>query len=375
MYSGLRIKTGSGKSTLINFIIKALGVPKYQVAYVAYTGKAAAVLQAKGNPNATTVHRLLYRAEPRSNGTFYFRPRHKGEIKYRVIVVDEVSMLPKNMWDQLLSHGIYVIAAGDPGQLPPIDKNANNHVLDNPHVFLDEIMRQAQDSEIIRLSMHVRQGKPIATFPCSNEQVKILHRKDLSEGLYKWPDQIICATNDTRTFINNLVRVYKGFDPEKPCVGDKIIGLHNDWGTASDSGNWMLTNGTIGEIINYEVRPLEFPVSTGVPVRQMDVAWTDFSLEDGDQFTYIPIDYEGLRTGEMTLDNVMKFRLNKSKFPLIPHDFVYAYAITCWKAQGSEYDNVLLIEEGHPFNKEEHMKYLYTGITRAKEKLVVVVKD
>lgn len=105
---------GSGKSTLIKFIVKALGLSNSEVAYVAYTGKAAAVLQAKGNPNATTVHRLLYRAEPRSNGTFYFRPRHKGEIKYRVIVVDEVSMLPKNMWDQLLSHGIYVIAAGDP---------------------------------------------------------------------------------------------------------------------------------------------------------------------------------------------------------------------------------------------------------------------
>lgn len=50
-------------------------------------------------------------------------------------------MLPKAMWELLLSHGIYILATGDPGQLPPIVDEDNNHVLDNPHVFLDEIMR------------------------------------------------------------------------------------------------------------------------------------------------------------------------------------------------------------------------------------------
>jgi hypothetical protein len=50
-----------------------------------------------------------------------------------------------------------------------MEEDPNNHVLDNPHIFLDEIMRQAQESEIIRLSMHVREGKPIMTFPCSKE--------------------------------------------------------------------------------------------------------------------------------------------------------------------------------------------------------------
>ena len=73
-------------------------------------------------------------------------------------------MLPSTMWHLLLSHGIYIIAAGDPGQLPPIEEADNNHVLDKPHVFLDEIMRQAQDSEIIRLSMWIRDGKPIYSY-------------------------------------------------------------------------------------------------------------------------------------------------------------------------------------------------------------------
>ena len=75
------------------------------------------------------------------------------------------------MWNLLISHGIYVIALGDPGQLPPVSKDDDNQVLDYPHVFLDEIMRQAQESEIIRLSMHIRDGKPLEEFQCAGQQV------------------------------------------------------------------------------------------------------------------------------------------------------------------------------------------------------------
>jgi exodeoxyribonuclease-5 len=78
---------------------------------------------------------------------------------YKLIVVDEISMLPKEIWDLLISHRIHVIALGDPGQLPPIGES--NGVLDKPHIFLDEIMRQAQESEIIRLTMDIRAGKPL----------------------------------------------------------------------------------------------------------------------------------------------------------------------------------------------------------------------
>ena len=106
---------GTGKSTLISFIISALGVdPALDVCYVAFTGKAATVLQSKGCPNATTAHKLLYQARPMPNGTYKFIPKTSlGD--YKVVVVDEVSMLPLKMWELLLSHHVYVIAAGDPG--------------------------------------------------------------------------------------------------------------------------------------------------------------------------------------------------------------------------------------------------------------------
>ena len=107
---------GSGKSTLVKFIIDALQVSHEEVCYVAFTGKAASVLKQKGCANAVTAHKLLYKARPKSDGTYIFIPKDKEELQiYQVIVVDEVSMLPKKMWNLLLSYGIYVIALGDPG--------------------------------------------------------------------------------------------------------------------------------------------------------------------------------------------------------------------------------------------------------------------
>ena len=122
LYRWLRLKTGTGKSTLIKFIISALeGVnPQKDVCYVAYTGKAANVLQQKGCPNATTAHQLLYKAKPMPNGSYKFIKKER--LEYKVIVVDEISMLPRQMWEQLLTNKIYILATGDPGQLPPVDK-------------------------------------------------------------------------------------------------------------------------------------------------------------------------------------------------------------------------------------------------------------
>ena len=365
---------GSGKSTLIKFIIDALPVdPEKDVAYAAFTGKAATVLQQKGCQNATTAHKLLYRAKPMPNGTYKFIPRIIGEIEYKVIVIDEVSMLPKPMWDLLMKHNIYILATGDPGQLPPVNPEDDNHMLDNPHVFLDEIMRQAQDSEIIRLSMHIREGLPLSTFGCEGQQVQIFNKAQVVSGMYDWADQILCATNAQRTQINNFVRQQKGFGPE-PEVGDKVISLRNHWDFASSSGDWALTNGSIGTIEYMTERPIWVPkyIYDKGPIPYL---FTDVVLDDGDKFNSIPIDYNSLKNGEMTLNPKQTYMLNRQKDLLdAPYEFAYAYAITTWKAQGSEWGKVLGFEEWFPNDADTHRRFLYTMTTRASDKLVIIKK-
>lgn len=357
----------------MTFIIAALGIdPHEDVAYVAFTGKAATVLAQKGCPNAITAHKLLYDACQQPDGSYIFIPKEELDKDFKVIVVDEVSMLPVGMWKQLLSHHVYVLALGDPFQLPPISKNDDNHVLEHPHVFLNEIMRQAQESEIIRFSMHIREGKNVSSYRADNKEVMILSPKDLYKDVYLWADQVLCATNDKRIEVNNLFREYKGFGAE-PEIGDKIIGLHNRWEFCSRDGRDMpLTNGTIGTITSFRKKSIWLPrYVSSFPYLYM---YTNMDAEDGSIFKNIPIDYLCLKEGKRTLTEKQLMMMKRSKrFPYgPPYDFAYAYAITYWKAQGSQWDKVLALEEGHPFDRETHLKAIYTAITRASKKLVWV---
>lgn len=365
---------GTGKSTLIKFIIAALGVTQDEVCYVAYTGKAAQVLKQKGCPNPVTAHKLLYKAKPMPNGSYKFEPKTSLEDNYKIIVVDEISMLPKTMWNRLLTHHVHILATGDPFQLPPIDEDADNHVLDNPHIFLDEIMRQASESEIIQLSMHIREGKPLSEFKASGNQVLIFHPEEMVTGMYSWADQIICATNATRNQINFNMRKIKGFG-DTPEVGDKIISLRNQWEFMSRGMDPSpLTNGSIGEITTTALENHWVP--SYISKSPISYLYTTMIDENGDTFDYIPIDYNALVTGTKALTGEQEYQMRKNKkCPEPPFEFAYAYAITCHKAQGSEWKKVLVFEERFPFSKEEHARWLYTAVTRAEEKLVLVTSN
>lgn len=361
---------GTGKSTLIQFIIAALGLEQEEVCYVAYTGKAAQVLKQKGCPNPITAHKLLYKAKPMPNGTYKFEPKLFLDGDYKIIIVDEVSMLPKEMWLKLLSHRVHVIACGDPFQLPPIDKESDNHILEKPHIFLDEIMRQAYDSEIIRFSMWIREGNPIDAFPASGKQVMMVKPNEIVTGMYDWADQILCATNAQRNAINTFMRDIKGFG-EEPQIGDKIISLRNQWEFFSDNRQdpSPLTNGTIGTIQYSERRNMYVPY--WISEKSVPILYTIMIDENNDKFDYIPIDYTSLTTGEKFLTGMQEYQMRKNnKCPDPPFEFAYAYGITCHKAQGSEWDKVLVYEERFPFDKEEHARWAYTAATRASEKLV-----
>lgn len=364
---------GAGKSTLVKFIINALkneGIdPDKDVVYTSFTGKATQVLQKKGNKNVSTLHKLLYESFPRADGTFFRKP--VDYIRYKVVVVDECSMVPKELLQLLFKHNVYIICLGDPGQLPPISKDDDNHLLDKPHIFLDEIMRQAAESEIIQLSMKIRNEEPIDYM--KGNEIQIIKKEELNTGMLQWADQIICATNSTRVALNNQMRELLGRG-SKPEDGDKVICLKNYWEDFSDKDS-ALVNGTIGYLKNsFESFVKIPPIITNGRLSKIDTIMANFVSDSGEEFETLSMDKKMILEGEPTLSWKESFKMGKNPFTrnLVPKDFTYGYAITGHKSQGSEWDKVLVIEERFPFNKEEHKRWLYTVCTRAAEKLVLV---
>ena len=361
---------GSGKTTLVKFIIDELNVDKDSVAYCSYTGKAAEVLRKKGNPHAMTLHRLLYDSFPRPGGGFIRVP--KKFLDYTVVVVDEVSMVPKTMIDMLLKHNIFVIFLGDPGQLPMIDKNEAHNLLDKPDVFLDEIMRQAQESEIIRLTMDIRDGKTLSNV--HGNEIIICSKTDFVTGQLTWADQVICATNSTRISLTEQMRKLLGYSG-LPQSGEKMICLRNYWEDVSDDGEAVLVNGTTGTLYNPFETYRYAPRYLRMRDHRMPIVQGEFLSDDGHKYSHVDMDKYMIEHGEPFLDWRESYaigRLRAKIGDIIPRQFTYGYAITCHKAQGSEFPKVLVIEESFPFDRNEHKRWLYTACTRASEKLVLI---
>ena len=361
---------GSGKSTLVKFIVQSLpGIdPEKDVVYATFTGKAAQVLLKKGNKNVSTLHKLLFESLPRPDGTWYRKPVER--IPYKIVVVDEVSMVPQSMIDQLFKYSIYLLALGDPFQLPPIQKDDVNTLLNKPHVFLDEIMRQAQESEIIRVSMDIREGKLIDTF--NGSEVKIFNPADFEENMLLWADQVLVATNQTRINLNNTMRRLLG-RMEGPQDGDKVICLKNEWDILANNED-PLVNGTIGFLKNSYSTFVSVPRFLGG--HRFDVLQSDFVTDGGATFTDLNMDKKMIMTGEKCCDWKTAYTIGRNqahKYKL-PKEFTYGYAITCHKSQGSQWDKVLIVEEKFPFDKTEHARWLYTALTRAVDRAVIIRK-
>lgn len=344
---------GTGKSTLVNFIIQALDISEEYVAYCAYTGKASLVLQQKGCPGATTAHRLLYNTKELPDGTFQHTPRKHPADNLKLIIVDEISMLEKEQWDILMQWGIPVICLGDPAQLPPIHED--NGVLQHPHIFLDEVMRQAQDSEIIRLSMDVREGKRINYF--KGKDVRVVPKDSISDKLLITADMVLCGKNATRFSLNNRMRrAYWGEKyVDEPIDGDKCICLKNQWSVGD------LVNGSIGTISKIHKEDTFY-------LKPKMIA--TFDTDYNDWFPDLSMDYKLFTDGQPTVN-----KDNWKQYPkdIRPMEFDYAYAITVHKSQGSEYGKVVLFNEYLGADREQWQRWLYTGITRSSEKLVVAL--
>lgn len=232
-------------------------------------------------------------------------------------------------------------------------------------------MRQAAESEIIRLTMTIRAGEPIKF--TEGKEIIVIPNSQLVTGHLKWADQMICGTNAARVNLNEQMRALLGFEG-LPQSGERLICLRNYWEDIDEMGEACIVNGTTGKIENPYESFIMAPRYIKMNNHRIDIIKGEFISDDGHIFS-VDMDKKMLETGEFSLDWRESYALGKIKNKIgdiVPRQFTYGYAITCWKAQGSEWDKVLVIEEGFPYNKLEHQKFLYTACTRASQKLVLV---
>lgn len=370
---------GTGKTTTIRAIMEILGL-KSDTRFAAYTGKAAMVMRKTGLP-AQTIHSLIYepvapsqeecnqlykavaaeediekkaalKAELKEKSKVHFVLRSKSDSglrKARLLVLDECSMVNGQMLADLLTFKVPMLVLGDPGQLPPIEGDSPLTKA-TPDVMLTEIHRQAKGNPIIDFATRARNGIFIPKITLGNSaHVPQLSLK--SEEVLSF-DQIICGKNLTKQKLNQRIRSLKGYEGLYPVVGEKIICLKNN-------AEEYLFNGLMCEVV--EVGEL---LDVGIQLKILRE--TDEPGAEPSSVVALRAHFE-LYQDKEALNNVKWWEKDGVD------EFDFGYAITVHKAQGSQWENVLLWDDKMfvGWNKRDRPKWLYTGITRAMERVVI----
>ena len=331
---------GTGKTTLAKQLAADIDG---DVCFAAFTGKAALVLRGKGCRDARTIHSTIYRLrESDTDEPTFVLNQESPAAKAELIIIDECSMVDEELGRDLLSFGKPVLVLGDPAQLPPV-KGGGLFTEAEPDLMLTEVHRQAADNPIIRLSMMVRAGERI---PQGNYgESRVVRRTEIDANLVRAADQVLVGMNRTRRGFNARMRQLAGHADPLPQAGEKLVCLRNDKKKGLLNGGIWIVKTVAAERsgkLRYGVVPDDEP--TRRPLR-------------------IAVRPEYFTDGEAAVPPA--FRRTSDAFD-------YGYVLTVHKAQGSQWDDVVLFDESGAF-REHRNRWLYTGITRAARRLTIVV--
>ncbi|MCR5350538.1 MAG: ATP-dependent RecD-like DNA helicase [Acholeplasmatales bacterium] len=349
---------GTGKSTIIKGILHTyaklnkLGIydddMEYRVLMVAPTGRAAKRMNEASSFKATTIHKALgYSGEE-------FQYSEYKKLTHRLVIVDEVSMVDINLMSNLLkalTNSCQLILVGDKDQLPAVGPGNVLKDLMNTYLFkttrLNQIMRQAFDSNIIKLSSQILSKR--IDYRLFSERKEIFFYKcepqELFNQISKILDNYIEKGGDLLNGIQILIPLYNGIGgineinreiqnkynlSEKKLVrdgkvfkqNDKVLQLKND-------SELDIMNGDIGKIV-------------------------DIIKEDDKEVMYVDFYGRMIKYPLGSIDNLM-----------------LAYAISIHKSQGSEFENVIMPILNN-YNIMLKPNIIYTGVTRAKSKLIIL---
>ncbi len=338
---------GTGKSTLARHLAEEVN----EVCYAAYTGKAALVMRKNGCVGATTIHSLIYRLDrdnaiTRAGGDPVWELNQESPVKDAdLVVIDEVSMVDATVAMDLLSFGKKVLVLGDPFQLPPV-KGAGFFTVAEPDIMLTDIHRQARGNPIIQMSVDIREGRGLdyGTYGSS----RVIGRQQVNAQDVLSADQVVVGTNRSRRTYNDRIRTLKGRQHKARAeIGDKVVCLRNYHQMGLLNG--MLFN--VDEVApGFKLTDFSMvlsPEDAGKRQAKATVKTSELFFQD--------------RGDELTWQQKKRYQ-----------EFTFGYALTCHKSQGSQWGSVYLFDESF-VAREEPARWLYTGVTRAAERVTVVL--
>lgn len=365
VYSG---PAGTGKTTVIPYIIDEIGLDTDEVLYVAFTGKASSVLMQKGF-DASTIHSAFFDLKEipvRKDGKLILKNgRPVTKIKFvekehispriKLIVIDEWSMVNNEFMKVIYKFGIPVIASGDKYQLRPVFGECP--FADKIKYNLTEITRQAKNSGIVELATMIRNGEPLPHYCKFRKEARIIGKEYLEDKHLLNADIILTAKNKTRNSFNDRVRKLHRHSGKLPEVGDKLINRKNDW--SKTLCGIPLVNGIIGKCI-HPIRMDECNLSRGI--YRMDFQ-PDYIDDEFEYYEALKCDYNFLN--EKCGDKEINLFNDGAKIE-------YAEAITVHLAQGSQYGNVVYWDEW--VGDRKFMQQIrYTAVTRAVNNIIMFI--
>lgn len=389
---------GTGKTTIMRHLLES----KSDVTCATMTGKAMNVLKRKlgdlPGVQCRTIHNLLYKPiskfaqeliderkqlaqelQTETRTTYqekmlkrihdidtkldrldFARKEPGEESQGGLIVVDEASMLPNHVLADLADLGRPILLVGDDMQLEPVNGKSVLGEL-GVDARLTEVHRQALDNPILALATAIREGNAA--------EVRAWPKLNFSADMAARADKVLCYTNRTRHHINRKLREANGFTGMFPVVGDKLMCVYNVRGYSMINGGEAICErdftteeteyGIIGKgAVNYE----------GTVYPRDEDETLSFSLEN---FAAHYLDPRKVAADRAAMD---QYTINKQEAGDTMRYFDYGYACTVHKAQGSEYEKVMIVDDAQwlakkPGGMQQRQRWLYTAVTRAQDKL------
>ena len=417
----LRGYAGTGKTTVVSAIVKTLPFFNYKYVLMAPTGRAAKVMSGYTNRTAFTIHKKVFQQTAEPGGGLVFK-RQKNYHKNTLFIVDEASMISNqsdfgkqgllaDLVDYVFSQeGNKLLLIGDVAQLPPVGSEESPALEadflkatfknDVNSIELTEVMRQEEASGILFNATNLRrqllhEDVSIKLTTSRFEDIFKMTAEKLEDGLRYGYDKfgtentvIICRSNKNAVQYNQYIRRVIQYREDELEAGDFLMIVRNNYHFLPENAPaGFLANGDFVEvlkIIRFEeyyglrfadlsLRLLDYPEQEPFEAKViLDTLYSpEASLNDKTYkrlYDEVTADYADLST------KTERIKAIKKDPYLNALQVKFAYALTCHKSQGGQWDAVF-IDQGYLTEEmvdREYIRWLYTAVTRATKELFLV---